>query len=67
MTDHETVILHGRKQDYGAIINMMDDDIREELHSEMRVENPTAADNQVFLDAFLNVHEAKYGEEFDLN
>jgi hypothetical protein len=37
MTDHETVILHGRKQDYVAIINMMDDDIREELHSEMRV------------------------------
>jgi hypothetical protein len=61
------VMLHGVEQDYDAIVIMMDDDIREELYDELAVLNPTVADDQAFLDAYLIAHEAKYGEEFDRN
>lgn len=44
-----------------SVVNLMDDDIREELHS---VGYDT---DQEFVDAYCEAHLAKYGEEFILN
>lgn len=46
---------------YSVYVNMMDDDIREELHAEL---SPCTC--QEFLDAYCKAHEEKYGEEFHI-
>lgn len=42
----------------------MDDDIRESLHSELAVENPTPEDNQKFYDEYCKRHFKEFGETF---
>lgn len=44
---------------YNAAVNLMDDDLREELHSTM-----APCTDEEFLEAYMEAHEAKYGEEF---
>ena len=44
---------------YSAAVNMMDDEIREELHTEM-----APCTELEFLEAYMKRHEEKYGEEF---
>jgi hypothetical protein len=56
-----TVMLNGHEQRFDAVVNMMDDEIREALHSE-GIEDP-----QAFVDAYIARHAAKYnGEQFDI-
>lgn len=56
------VLLNGHEVDFDACVNLMDNDIREDLHREM-------ADNcteQEFLDAYCEARSNKYGEEFQI-
>lgn len=52
----------GHMIDYDAAVEMMDDDLREELHREM-----APCTNQEFYDAYVKAHKAKYnGEKFQI-
>ena len=53
------VELNDSMTDFEACIALMDDDIREELHRELA---PCTA--QEFLDAYVDRHFEKYGEDF---
>lgn len=48
--------------DFKSAVNMMDDDIREQLHREI-----TPCTQQAFFDAYADEHEAVFGEEWELN
>jgi hypothetical protein len=54
-------ILNGREVYYNAAENMMDDELREEIHREMA---PCKA--QEFLDEYVKRHEARFKERFDI-
>lgn len=55
------VILNGSEQRFDAIVNMMDDEIREDLHGE-GIEDP-----QAFVDTYVARHAVKYnGERFEI-
>ena len=55
------VLLNGYEVDFDVVVNMMDDEIREELHNKLA---PCA--DQEFVDAYVAAHEAKYGEQFEI-
>lgn len=55
------VLLNGYEVDFDAVVNMMDDEIREELHNEL-----APCTDQEFVDAYIEAHEAKYGEQFEI-
>ena len=56
------VTLNGKTIDFDAAVNLMDDEIREDLHSKM-----APCSDQAFLDAYVEAHAAKYdGEEFQV-
>ncbi len=46
---------------YNVAVNMMDDEIREELHREL-----APCTDEEFLKAYMEAHEAKFGEEFQI-
>lgn len=46
---------------YNAAVNLMDDEIREELHREL-----APCTDEEFLTAYMEAHEEKYGEEFQI-
>ena len=52
----------GHQYDADAAINLMDDEIREKLHSARDWES-----KQEFFDAYVKLHAEKYGEEFAIN
>ena len=53
----------GRTVNYAAAVEMMDDDLREQLHREM-----APCSNQEFYDAYIKAHAEKYnGEKFQIN
>ena len=52
----------GQTVDYGGAVMLMDDEIREELHSKV-----SPCTEQEFMDAYCAAHFAKYGEEFIVN
>lgn len=54
------VILNGCPVNFDACVALMDDDIREELHAE-GLEN-----EQDFLDRYVALHAAKYGEKLGI-
>lgn len=55
------VMLNGYIVDFDFCVNLMDDEIREELHAE-GIEN-----EQEFIDRYVAAHAEKYnGEEFEL-
>lgn len=56
------IILSGFEVDFDACVNLMDDDVREELHMEMGGE----CTEQEFLDAYCERHLEKYGTEFEV-
>ena len=56
-----TVNGYDRKVDFDACVNMMDDDIREQVHFEL-----APCTDQEFLDRYCQLHEEKYGEEFQI-
>lgn len=52
----------GRTVDYAAAVELMDDDLREQLHMEM-----APCSNQEFYGAYVKAHAAKYnGEKFQI-
>lgn len=56
------VNLNGKTIDFDAAVNLMDDDIREDLHNKM-----APCTDQEFLDAYAKAHADKYdGEEFEV-
>ena len=46
---------------YDAAVNLMDDEIREELHMQM-----CPCSDLEFLEAYMQRHEEKYSEEFEI-
>lgn len=52
---------NGHEIDFDAAVTLMDDDIREELHEELR-----PCTDQRFFNAYLEQHYADYGEEFTI-
>ena len=46
---------------YEAAVNLMDDEIREELHNEM-----APCTDLEFLETYMERHEEKYGTEFEI-
>ena len=57
--DPDAVILNGKPASFEACISLMDDEIREALHIEM-----APCGEQEFLDAYVQWHLEKHGEEF---
>jgi hypothetical protein len=58
-----TVTINGRTIAFDAAVNLMDDEIRERLHSEL-----APCSNQEFMDAYVVAHAEKFdGEEFAVN
>ena len=57
-----TVKLNGTTFDAAAIANLMDNTIREDLHSRQEW-----GSEQAFVDAYREAHREKYGEEFAVN
>ncbi|MFN3377788.1 MAG: hypothetical protein ACK40S_14735 [Burkholderiaceae bacterium] len=50
---------------YDAIVNLMDDEIREEMHSAWDDEGETQAEqNQRFVDQYAERHAAKFAADF---
>lgn len=47
--------------DWCAIVNFMDDEIREKLHDEL-----APCSEQEFFDAYAKAHQEKYGETWEL-
>lgn len=58
--DGASVVLNGYPVNFDACVALMDDDIREKLHAE-GLEN-----EQDFLDRYVALHAAKYGEKFGI-
>ena len=52
----------GRMVDYAAAVELMDDELREQLHREM-----APCTNQEFYAAYVTAHAAKFGEKFQIN
>ena len=46
---------------YEQAVNLMDDEIREELHEEM-----SPCTDEEFLTAYIKAHKAKYGKDFEI-
>lgn len=53
------VTYNNTQVDFEAAVNLMDDEIREALHTEL-----APCTEQEFFDAYCKAHEDKYGEEF---
>ena len=55
------VMLNNEMVDFEAAVMLMDDEIREELNSEL-----APCSEQEFIDAYVKAHDEKYGEEFEI-
>ena len=55
----EKVLLNGYEQDMDAVVDMMDDELREEMHNEL-----APCTDQEFVDAYVVAHRVKYGAQF---
>lgn len=61
-TNESKVELNGRQVFFSSAVVLMDDDLREYLHSQI-----APCGDQEFLDAYAEAHLAKFGEEFQVN
>lgn len=66
------VTINGHEFDYDAVINLMDDTIREELHDDFEAKTGDGArveaeNAQVFVDEYCARHEAAFGKPFVVN
>lgn len=57
----KTVILNNEEVNFDACANLMDDEIREAIHAEL-----APCTEQEFLDAYVDRHYDKYGEQFKI-
>lgn len=55
------VLVNGYEVEFDVMVNMMDDEIREKLHNKL-----APCTDQEFVDAYVEAHEAKYGEQFEI-
>lgn len=55
------VNLNGHDVDFDVCAILMDDELREELHMEL-----APCTEQEFLDAYIERHAEKFGEDFDI-
>ena len=61
-----TIIMpNGKKRDYDAAVNMMDDELREQLHQ--MVNSHAVWTNQAFIDMYAALHFDKYQSEFTVD
>ena len=57
------VMVAGHAVDYDAAVNLMDDEIREEMHTRM-----APCTDQEFIDAYVAAHAEKFsGEQFEVD
>ena len=56
------VLLNDTPVDYDAAVNLMDDDIREDVHAAL-----APCTKQAFLNAYALAHAAEFSEEFIVN
>ena len=54
--------LNGTEINFYAAVNLMDDEIREAIHSDL-----APCTEQAFFTAYEKAHEEKYGEEWELS
>lgn len=57
---------YGVDIDYDIAVNMMDDEIREQLHQKLVMQSDADCTEQKFFDEYCKAHEDKYGEEWEL-
>jgi hypothetical protein len=55
-----TVLLHGKQIDFDAAVNLMDDELREQIHSRGTVSE------QDFLDQYAVAHADKFQQSFQV-
>lgn len=53
---------NGQEIDFDAAVNLMDDEIREELHMKL-----APCTDQEFFTAYEKAHYQKYNQEFEIN
>ncbi len=56
------VLVNSKEFDFDVVVNMMDNEIREALHSEM-----APCSEQEFVNSYAKAHNEKHNEIFDLN
>ena len=57
---------YGVDINYDVAVNLMDDEIREQLHEELVMQSDQDCTEQKFFDEYCKAHEDKYGEEWEL-
>jgi len=63
MSNEQNVInQYGEVLNFAAAVNLMDDDLREQIHNDM-----APCSNQEFFDAYVNAHAEKFGEAWVLD
>lgn len=63
MRNEQNVInQYGKELNFAAAVNLMDDDIREQLHTEL-----APCTNQEFFDAYVKAHSQMFGEDWILD
>lgn len=61
------VIINGKSVDFDAAVNLMDDEIREHLHSTVADYNQDdPKSHQNFVDAYCVAHSQRFGEDFQV-
>lgn len=60
--NNSTVVLNGQEIFFSAAVALMDDGIREALHSEL-----APCTEQEFMDAYAERHKEEFGETFQVN
>ena len=61
------VIVNGKSVDFDAVVELMDDDLREHLHSTVTdydQDDPKSYQN--FVNAYAVAHAEKFGEDFEV-
>lgn len=64
--DNTVTNSYGTDVDFEIAVNMMDDEIREQLHEELVMQSDEDCTEQKFFDEYCKAHEEKYGEEWEL-
>ena len=60
------ITLNGKERDYDAVVALMDDELREQLHQRI-TSNHIACTNQQFIDRYTYLHFDKYQTEFTVD
>ncbi len=61
------VTVNGQEFDFDAVVNLMDDDLRNQLHDDIDIFGPAGTTPQQFADDYCVVHARKFGSRFVVN